>query len=172
MMTGMDDPRPWRCPLCGATAASGTEHLRAEHAVGAAREDRFGLRAAARPRPSPPRRGRRRPPGDEAEALPPTTPAPLPSEAAVLRLVCDTLEGVELADLQARLADLAGVDSVAIDLYERTVDLFLDRRRAAPPHLVALATERVGLPVVTAELHRAPAPSARLGPDTRLLVVA
>ena len=108
----------------------------------------------------------------EEAAVRPAIPAPLPPEAAVLRLVCETLEGVDLAHLQARLADMAGVDAVAIDLYERTVDLFLDRRRAAPPHLVALATERVGLPVTAAELHRAPVPGARLGADTRLLIVA
>jgi hypothetical protein len=64
-----------------------------------------------------------------------------------------------------------GVDSVAVDLYDRTVDLYLDRRRAAPPHLVTLATERVGLPVVSAELHRAPPDGSKLGPATRLIVI-
>ena len=89
----------------------------------------------------------------------------------MLRLVCESLDRVDPAGLQARLAELSGVESVAIDLYERTVDLFLDRRRAAPPHLVALATERVGLPVVSAELHRAPPAAAKLGPGTLLFVV-
>ncbi len=89
----------------------------------------------------------------------------------MLRLVCDALEGTDLAQLHARLTDLAGVDAVAINLYEQTVDLFLDRRRASPPHLVALAIERVGLAVTTAELHRAPDPSTKIGADTRLLTV-
>ncbi len=102
---------------------------------------------------------------------PPARPAPLPREAAVLRLVCESLDGIDPAQLQTRLAELQGVESAAIDLYERTVDLYLDRRRAAPPHLVTLATERVGLPVVAAELHRAPPSGARLGPSTLLFVV-
>ena len=179
MMSVMADERVWRCPLCRAAAASAAEHLRAEHGVGAATEDRFGLREAARPRPGPrpvssasTRPARRRRPTADPDTAPPAKPAPLPAEAAVLRLVCEALDGGELARLQVRLAELAGVDSVAVDLYERTVDLFLDRQRAAPPHLVALATERVGLPVISAELHRAPRPGARLGDDTRLLVVA
>ncbi|MBA2448465.1 MAG: hypothetical protein H0V51_10625 [Chloroflexi bacterium] len=89
----------------------------------------------------------------------------------MLRLVCESLDGIDPAQLQTRLAELQGVESAAIDLYERTVDLYLDRRRAAPPHLVTLATERVGLPVVAAELHRAPPSGARLGPSTLLFVV-
>jgi hypothetical protein len=168
----MNDRSGWRCPLCGALAASGPEHLRSEHGLGGSGEDRFGLRQAARPRP--PRPARRRPRAGGAIREPtesPPRPVPLPPDAAVLRLVCESLDGLDAARLQARLADLAGVDSVAVDLYERTVDLFLDRRRTAPPHLVALAMERVGLPVVTAELHRAPPAGAKLGEQTRLLVV-
>jgi hypothetical protein len=172
----MSDRDGWHCPLCGATAASGTEHLRGEHGLGGSGDDRFGLRDAIRPagpRPTrPARRPRRVDPGAADE--PPVEPAPvapLPPEAGVLRLVCDTLEGTDLAGLQARLAALPGVESVAIDLYGRTVDLFLDRRRAAPPHLVAIATERLALPVLAAELHRAPPAGAKLGPTTLLLVV-
>ena len=181
MISGMADEGGWRCPLCRASAASAAEHLRAEHGIGAATEDRFGLREAARPRPVPRRRPsltagarpiRHRSPTTDAETAPPPKTPPLPPDAAVLRLVCETLDGGDLAGLQVRLAELAGVDSVAIDLYERTIDLFLDRRRAAPPHLVALASERVGLPVVVAELHRAPASGAWLGDETFLLVVA
>jgi len=89
----------------------------------------------------------------------------------VLRLVCENLDGIDPARLQARLAALQGVGSATIDLYERTVDLYLDRHRAAPPHLVTLATERVGLPVVAAEVHRTPPSGTRLGLDTLLFVV-
>jgi hypothetical protein len=89
----------------------------------------------------------------------------------VLRLVCESLDGIDPAQLQTRLAELQGVQSATIDLYERTVDLYLDRRRATPPHLATLATERVGLPVVAAELHCAPPSGARLGLDTLLFVV-
>ena len=73
-------------------------------------------------------------------------PVPLPPDAAVLRLVCDTLEGVDALALRDRLLELPGVDSVALDLYARTADLYLDRRRATPSHLVAMARERVRLP--------------------------
>lgn len=105
-----------------------------------------------------------------AELAPPR-PAPLPPDAAVLRLVCDPLEGVDAGSLQTRLLDLAGVQSVAIDLYDRTVDLYLDRARAAPAHLVALATERLRLPVRSAEIHRAAAPGQKLGDETRLFLL-
>ena len=179
MILTMGDQTGWRCPLCGATAASGVEHLRSEHGMGGPREDRFGLREAVRPtreaggvgtaRPRPPRPTRRLRLGDEE--VRPARPTPLPPEAAVLRLVCESLDGLDSARLQARLAELPGVESAAVDLYEGTADLFLDRRRAVPPHLVALATERVGLTVKAAELHRAPAAGAKLGPDTVLLVL-
>ena len=167
-----DEPG-WRCPLCGAIATSGAEHLRAQHGIGGWTEDRLGLRKAVQehgPRaPKPPRRSGVR---VEEPPLEPPRPAPLPEEASVLRLLCGSLEGVDLADLQARVTQLAGVESVAVDLYEGTVDLFLDRSRAAAvPHLVALATERVGLVVVAAELHRAPSAGAKLGRDTFLVVV-
>jgi hypothetical protein len=172
----------WTCPLCGARAESGAEHLRGEHGIGRSSEDRLGLRATLRGRAAPrdtsaeppplrivPRR-RRRVPSEGVEG--PPEPRPIPPDAGVLRLVCETLEGVDLADLQGRLADLSGVESVTVDLYDRMVDLFLDRRRAAPPHLVALATERVGLPVTAAELHRTPPAGAKLGEETLLFVLA
>jgi len=54
---------------------------------------------------------------------------------------------VDAAVLRDRLLDLPGVESVALDLYARTADLYLDRERATPPHLVAMARERVRLPV-------------------------
>jgi hypothetical protein len=169
-MVAMSDGAGWRCPLCGAVAPSGPDHLRTEHAIGGAREDRFGLREATRRPSARPAIHRGRPSRQPVETEPPK-PAPLPPDAAVLRLICETLEGTDAATLRARLEDLMGVDSVAIDLYDRTVDLYLDRRRATPPHLVTLATERVGLPVVSAELHRAPAAGTKLGPETRLLVL-
>ena len=103
--------------------------------------------------------------------LPPARPAPLPPDAAVLRLVCESLEGVDVAQLQQRLAGLPGIEAVTIDLYARTADLFFDRGRAAPPHLVTLAVERIGLAVVTAEVHRAPEPGQKLDDATLLLVV-
>lgn len=182
MIVGMTEQGGWRCPLCGASAASGVEHLRSEHGMGGSREDRFGLRDAVRPsldeapparrvgglsplRPS--ERRRRRDPA--AEEIGPARPAPLPPDAAVLRLVCESLDDVDVALLQARLAELAGVDSVAVDVYQRTIDLYLDRARAAPPHLATLATERLGLPVMAAELHRAPRGGGKLGLDTLIL---
>ncbi len=89
----------------------------------------------------------------------------------MLRLVCETLDGVDAAALRDRLLDLPGVESVALDLYARTADLYLDRERATPPHLVAMARERVRLPVRAAELHRAAAPGQSLGAATLLFVV-
>jgi hypothetical protein len=103
--------------------------------------------------------------------LPPARPAPLPPDAAVLRLVCETLEGVDAAVLRDRLLDLPGVESVALDLYARTADLYLDRTRATPPHLVAMARERVRLPVRAAELHRAAEKGQPLGAATLIYVV-
>jgi hypothetical protein len=67
---------------------------------------------------------------------------------------------------------LPGIEAVTIDLYARTADLFIDRHRAAPPHLVTLTMERIGLAVTTAELHRAPGPGQKLDESTRLFVVA
>jgi len=171
--------REWHCRVCGASVSGRAEHLRTAHGIGGSGADRFGLRASARARSAAPtgRRPKRstgsRYPNASAgeEALPPR-PFELPPDAAVLRLLCASLDGVEQGALAARLSDLPGVDSVAVDLYERTVDLFLDRRRAAPPHLVALATERVELPVVGAELHRTPPSGGKLGTATLLLVVA
>jgi hypothetical protein len=129
-------------------------------------------RPRPRPRPSAGRSIRRRgTPSPIEPAVPPARPAPLPPDAAVLRLVCASLEGVDAADLQRRLAELPGIEAVTIDLYERTADLFIDRRRAAPPHLVTLAMERIGLAVTTAELHRAPTPGQGLGDATRIFVV-
>jgi len=148
--------------------------------------------------PAPPRRGRsagpgsstddassepgltwrraRRPPSSrrssgEAPELPPSRPVPLPPDAAVLRLVCETLDGVDAAALRDRLLNLPGVESVALDLYARTADLYLDRNRATPPHLVAMARERIRLPVRAAELHRSPEPGQPLGAGTLLFVI-
>jgi hypothetical protein len=101
----------------------------------------------------------------------PLKPVPLPPDAAVLRLVCESLDGLDAQVLRDRLLNLAGVESVAIDLYARTVDLYLDRTRATAPHLVALARERVRLPVRTAELHRAPEKGQPLGATTLIFVV-
>jgi hypothetical protein len=103
--------------------------------------------------------------------MPPARPVPLPPDAAVLRLVCETLDGVDAAALRDRLLNLPGVESVSLDLYGRTADLYLDRQRATPPHLVAMARERVRLPVRAAELHRAPEPGQSLGAATLLFVV-
>ena len=197
----MSETERWRCPLCRELAADPASHLRAAHGVGgtqdrfglrdAARHETGrppppgpdgaagdGMRAPdaapdrIRPRPTPHRsiRPRRTPVSAEPD-LPPARPAPLPAEAAVLRLVCQSLEGVDVAELQQRLADLPGIEAATIDLYARTADLFIDRRRAAPPHLVTLAMERIGLAVTTAELHRAPRPGQKLDQSTRLLVV-
>jgi hypothetical protein len=172
-----DDVSPeqlWRCPLCGALAESGPEHLREQHDLGRPAEDRFGLRAALPRDPTPlrqrsrPRRPARRP---DSEAEPPPRPVPIPPDAAVLRLCCETLEGRDAGSLQADLAALQGVESVAVDLYAGTIDLFLDRRRAAPPHLVAVASERFGLPLKGAALHRHPRPGSSLGEETRLVVL-
>jgi hypothetical protein len=185
----MTDGSSWRCPICGALAESGSEHLRSVHGIGRSTEDRFGLRqavptsnpAAADPRPSLPRpiappsspRFRRRRTSEPAEDadVAPARPMPLPADAAVLRLLCDELAGLDVVTLQGRLADLPGVESAAVDLYDRTIDLFLDRQRATPSHLIALATERLGVPVLSAELHRSPPTGARLGDDTRLAIL-
>jgi hypothetical protein len=112
----------------------------------------------------------RRSSGESADA-PPSRPIPLPPDAAVLRLVCETLEGVDASVLRDRLLDLPGVESVALDLYARTADRFLDRERAPPPHVVAMARERIRLPVRAAELHRAAEPGQPLGASTLLFVV-
>jgi len=117
--------------------------------------------------PRPPSSRPRRVPTDGA----PLKPVPLPPDAAVLRLVCESLDGLDAQALRDRLLNLAGVESVAIDLYARTVDLYLDRTRATAPHLVALARERVRLPVRTAELHRAPEKGQPLGAATLIFVV-
>ena len=197
----MNESEGWRCPLCREVAADPAAHLRAAHGVGGNRDrfglrdaarhgtgrpatpgtdgtpsDGVGARGEAperlRPRPMPRRSIRpRRVPAPGEPDVPPARPAPLPADAAVLRLVCESLEGVDVAQLQQRLADLPGIEAVTIDLYERTADLFIDRHRAAPPHLVTLAMERIGLAVSTAELHRAPGPGQKLGESTRLFVV-
>jgi hypothetical protein len=120
-------------------------------------------RRAPRPASSRPRRV----PTDGA----PQKPIPLPPDAAVLRLVCETLDGVDAQVLRDRLLNLAGVESVAVDLYARIVDLYLDRTRATAPHLVALARERVRLPVRAAELHRAPEKGQPLGAATLIFIV-
>ena len=197
----MTDNEGWRCPLCRQAADDPAEHLRAAHGVGGNQDRfglrdaaRHGTgrpptpgadgassdgavtrelsRQRLRPRPGPrrPIRPRGGPTPIEPD-LPPARPAPLPADAAVLRLVCDSLEGVDVAQLQQRLADLPGIEAVTIDLYARTADLFFDRGRAAPPHLVTLAMERIGLAVTGAELHRAPAPGQKLDDTTRLLIV-
>ena len=115
-----------------------------------------------------------RPPLDlplDPEAVRPAKPEPLPPDAAVLRLICDSLDGVDAAALHDRLLALPGVESVAIDLYDRTVDLYLDRQRVTVRPLVALVAGRVRLPIKTAELHRAAVPGERLGDATRIYVV-
>jgi hypothetical protein len=117
-------------------------------------------------RPASGRRASDGPPEDV-----PARPAPLPPDAAVLRLVCETLDGVDAQVLRDRLLALSGVESVALDLYARTADLYLDRRRATAPHLVAMARERIRLPVRAAELHRSPEPGQSLGAATLLFVV-
>jgi len=197
----MTDHDGWRCPLCQAVAADPAEHLRDAHGVGgnqdrfglrdAARHgtgrpptpgadgasiDGAGTREIGRERLRPrsgPRRSirPRRAPTPTEPDLPPARPAPLPADAAVLRLVCESLDGVDVAQLQQRLADLPGIEAVTIDLYARTADLFFDRSRAAPPHLATLAMERIGLSVTGAELHRAPDPGQQLDDTTRLLIV-
>jgi len=118
------------------------------------------------PRPSS-RRGRT---GDPSEAAP-SKPVPLPPDAAVLRLVCDSLDGVDAQTLSDRLRALPGVEAVTLDLYARTADLYLDRTRATAPHLVAMARERVKLPVRTAELHRSPERGQGIGAGTLIYVV-
>jgi hypothetical protein len=117
-------------------------------------------------RPSSSRRS-----SDGAPEHAPAKPVPLPPDAAVLRLVCETLDGVDAQVLRDRLLALSGVESVALDLYARTADLYLDRRRATAPHLVAMARERIRLPVRAAELHRSPEPGQSLGAATLLFVV-
>jgi hypothetical protein len=118
------------------------------------------------PRPAASRRS-----SGEPTERPPAKPIPLPPDASVLRLVCESLEGVDAQALRDRLLDLQGVESVALDLYARTVDLYLDRRRATPPHLVAMARERIRLSVRAAELHRAPEPGQSIGAGTLLFVI-
>jgi hypothetical protein len=125
-----------------------------------------GLTWRRAPRPA----SSRRVAGDAPE-MPPAKLIPLPPDAAVLRLVCETLDGVDAQALRDRLLELQGVESVALDLYARTVDLYLDRRRATPPHLVAMARERIRLPVRAAELHRSPTPGQSLGAGTLLFVI-
>ncbi len=88
-----------------------------------------------------------------------------------MRLVCETLDGADTQVLRDRLLNLSGVESVAIDLYARTIDLYLDRTRATAMHLVAMARERVRLPVRAAELHRAPEKGQALGAATFIFVV-
>jgi hypothetical protein len=107
----------------------------------------------------------------ESMEKPPAKPIPLPPDASVLRLVCETLDGMDAQVLRDRLLDLQGVESVALDLYARTADLYLDRRKATPPHLVAMARERIRLPVRAAELHRAPEPGQSIGAGTLLFVI-
>ena len=197
----MSETGTWRCPLCREVAADPAAHLRDAHKVGGTQDRfglrdaaRHGTGRPAtpgtdgtaggrtdteapspgrlRPRPMPRRSIRpRRAPASLEPGLPPARPAPLPPDAAVLRLVCESLEGVDVAELQRRLAELPGIEAVTIDLYERTADLFVDRRRAAPPHLATLAMERIGLAITTAELHRAPDPGRKLDDSTLLLVV-
>jgi hypothetical protein len=118
------------------------------------------------PRPASARPARR----DPSEAAP-SRPVPLPPEAAVLRLVCASLDGVDAQALRDRLLALQGVESVSLDLYAGIVDLYLDRRRATASHLVAMARERVRLPVRAAELHRAAEPGHGLSAATLLFVV-
>jgi hypothetical protein len=121
------------------------------------------------------RRARRppssRPFSSEPPEIAPAKPVPLPPDASVLRLICETLDGVDAQVLRDRLLNLPGVESVALDLYARTADLYLDRRRATPPHLVAMARERVRLPVRVAELHRTPEPGQSIGDGTLLFVI-
>jgi len=129
--------------------------------------------ALPRPRPATRRSlSRKRFPASGEPVVQPARPAPLPADAAVLRLNCEGLDGVDAGRLQQRLAELPGIEAVTIDLYDRTADLFIDRPRAAPPHLVTLAMERIGLAVATAELHRSPRPGEKLGDGTLLFVVA
>ena len=197
----MSETGGWRCPLCREAASDPAAHLREAHGVGgnqdrfglrdAARHgtgrpatpgtdgttsDGAGTHEPApprlRPRPTPRRSIRpRRSPAPIEPDVQPARPSPLPPDAAVLRLVCESLEGVDVAQLQQRLTDLPGIESVTIDLYERTADLFIDRRRAAPTHLVTLAVERIGLAITTAELHRAPRAGQKLDDSTRLFVL-
>ncbi|MCC6176415.1 MAG: hypothetical protein IT305_14000 [Chloroflexi bacterium] len=189
----------WKCPLCGTSAPSARDHLAEAHGLGTGAPDRFGLRDAtrpsappnrpsSRPRPTPPEsrqldgpielrprpRPHRRPlaaAGREPEVKP-AKRAPLPPDAAILRLICETLEGVDAARLHDRLVALPGVESATIDLYGRTIDLYLDHERATPSHLVTLATARLRLPVETAEIHRAAPRGMPLGDATRIYVVS
>ena len=118
------------------------------------------------PRPASSRRRT----GEPSEVAP-QKPVPLPPDAAVLRLICDTLDGVDAQKLGDRLRALPGVESVALDLYARTVDLYVDRAKASASHLVALARERVRLPVRAAEVHREAPRGEGLGPGTLLYIV-
>jgi hypothetical protein len=118
------------------------------------------------PRPASSRRRT----GEPSEAAP-QKPIPLPPDAAVLRLVCDPLDGVDAQALGDRLRALPGVESVTLDLYARTVDLYLNRAKATAAHLVALARERVRLPVRAAEVHRAAERGHSLGAATLIYVV-
>jgi hypothetical protein len=103
--------------------------------------------------------------------VPPAKPDPLPPDAAVLRLICDTLDGIDVLKLHYRLVALPAVESATMDLYDRTVDLFIDRTRATPRHLVAVAAGRLRLPIRRAELHRAAPRGTPLGDTTRIYVV-
>lgn len=105
------------------------------------------------------------------DAVRPTRPEPLPPDAAVLRLICDTLDGVDASALHDRLVALPGVESATLDLYASTVDLYLDRKHATVRPLIALVAGRVRLPIKAAELHRAAEPGQRLGDATRIYVV-
>jgi hypothetical protein len=118
------------------------------------------------PRPASSRRRT----GEPSEAAP-QKPIPLPPDAAVLRLICDSLDGIDAHALGDRLRALPGVESVTLDLYARTVDLYLNRTKATAAHLVALARERVRLPVRAAEVHRAPERGHGLGAATLIYVV-
>jgi hypothetical protein len=221
----------WRCPLCNMLADDARQHLADVHGVGSG-PDRFGLRKAAPPGQSAPRRGPRPLPPDtddgpdgaapsaddeaiippltwrraerprerplsidgvvdgsgfpgrparlprrraggarEPGELPPAKPDPLPPEAAVLRLIVDTLDGVDASKLHDRLVALPAVESATMDLYARTIDLFIDRTRATPRHLVAQVAGRLRLPVRRAELHRSAPRGEPLGDETRIYIV-
>lgn len=112
----------------------------------------------------------RRRTGEPSESAP-QKPIPLPPDAAVLRLICESLDGVDAQQMGDRLRALPGVESVTLDLYARTVDLYVNREKATAAHLVALARERMRLPVHTAEVHRAAQPGDGLGSGTLIYVV-
>ncbi|MFN8523704.1 MAG: hypothetical protein U0821_11460 [Chloroflexota bacterium] len=169
----------WLCPLCNGAFSRPAEHLRDAHGLERRTEDRLKLEQAVRRPPAPPRRPRigsvppaRRPAQiEEEELVEPGRPPPLPPDAAVLRLVCDEPFTSDLSALQARLTGFVGVQSVAIDLYARTVDLYIDRRRAMVGHLMALARERARLVVLRGEVHREPKGGGTPNKSTRLFDV-